>query len=148
MQLTAEKRSLPRYNRCMTKVAFVYDDIFLRHAPPPWHPDSRERLTGIILALKASGLWPKLLICRPRCASAEDLGRVHSPAYLEKIRSLPPGPLDEDTFLSSESFSAALHAAGAVMEAIDRCRADTPVCTLSRLAYSVPMVSNSHALMP
>ncbi len=111
-----------RYNRCMTKVGFVSDDIFLRHQPPSWHPDSPERLTNIIAALKASGLWSKLLICKPRRASPEDLGRVHSPAYLERIGSLPPGPLDQDTYISSGSFEAALHAAGAVMEAVDRCR--------------------------
>ncbi len=106
----------------MTKVGFVYDDVFLRHEPPPWHPDSRERLISIIVTLKASGLWPKLLICKPRRASLEDLSRVHSPSYLETIRSLPPGPIDQDTYISRDSFDAAVHAAGAVMEAVDRCR--------------------------
>jgi acetoin utilization deacetylase AcuC-like enzyme len=106
----------------MKKVGFVYDEIFLRHEPPPWHPDSRERLISIIKKLKASDLWTKLVECRPLCASQNDLLRVHTPAYIEKIKSFSPGEIDPDTYLSRDSFEAALHAAGAVMEAVKLCR--------------------------
>lgn len=106
----------------MKKVGFIYDDVFLRHEPPQWHPDTRERLTSIIRALKASGLSQKLVACKPRRADFEDLVRVHAPDYLEKIRLFGAGELDPDTYVSDDSFEAALHAAGAVMEAVAQCR--------------------------
>ncbi len=106
----------------MTRVGFLFDDAFLRHEPPSWHPDSAERLVRIMLSLKTDGLWDRLLILNQRRAATEDLARVHTRDYIEKIRTAPPGELDPDTFVSGSSFDAALHAAGAVMEAVEQCR--------------------------
>jgi acetoin utilization deacetylase AcuC-like enzyme len=106
----------------MKKVAFVYDEVFLRHEPPEWHPDSKDRLINIIITLKASGLWEKMIPCKPRRASYEDITRVHTPGYLEKVRSCGAAQLDQDTWVSEDSFDAALHAAGSVIEAVERCR--------------------------
>lgn len=110
------------YNSAMKKVGFLYDDIFLAHEPPAWHPDTGERLTAIVSALKTSDLWDKLIPCRPRPASSVDIGRVHHPDYIEKIRNCGAAELDQDTYLSENSFNAALHAAGAVIEAVEQCR--------------------------
>jgi acetoin utilization deacetylase AcuC-like enzyme len=104
------------------KVGFVYDDVFLRHKPPAWHPDSPDRLINVIATLQAADLWPQLAFLSPRRASFDDLARVHSREYIEKIRTMGAGELDPDTFLSDGTFEAALHAAGAVIEAIDRCK--------------------------
>ncbi len=106
----------------MNRVGFLYDEAFLRHQPPVWHPDSADRLLRIVHALKSAGLWDRVKILGPRCAGTEDLARVHTTAYIEKIRTAPPGELDPDTFVSDCSFEAALHAAGAVMEAVEQCR--------------------------
>jgi acetoin utilization deacetylase AcuC-like enzyme len=106
----------------MKNVGFLYDEVFLRHEPPVWHPDSPDRLVSIIVALKASGLWPKLLPITPRRATVDDLGRVHTREYIEKIITFGAGELDPDTYLSEGTLDAALHAAGAVMEAVERCR--------------------------
>jgi len=107
----------------MKKVGLIYDDVFLRHEPPKWHPESPERLLRIIALLKASGLWQKLTIIPPRRASFDDIGRVHTREYIEKIKSFGIGELDMDTFLSEGSLEAALHAAGGVMEAAAQCKA-------------------------
>ncbi len=106
----------------MRTVGFFFDDIFLRHEPPSWHPDSRERLTGILGALKGSGLWNKVLPCTPRTASIDDLCRVHTPSYIERIKACGRAELDPDTYVSEDSFEAACHAAGALMAAVDGCR--------------------------
>ncbi len=106
----------------MSKVGFFYDDIFLRHEPPEWHPDTKARLINIVGLLKASGLWEKMLLCKPRRADYADIARVHTPGYIEKIRSCGAAELDPDTYVSQDSFDAALHAAGAVTEAVERCR--------------------------
>ena len=115
----AEKELLKvKVKHLMNRVGFVYDEVFLNHKPPAWHPDSPDRLTNIILTLKASGIWPRLIPLHPRRATLDDIGRVHTREYIEKIRTFGAGELDPDTYLSEGSFDAALHAAGAVMEAV------------------------------
>ncbi len=106
----------------MRTVGFVYDEVFLHHAPPAWHPDTGDRLVNIIIGLKAAGLWGKIIYIKPRKARLEDIARVHTLAYIEKIRDFGPGELDPDTYMSEDSFVTALYAAGAVMEAVERCR--------------------------
>jgi acetoin utilization deacetylase AcuC-like enzyme len=106
----------------MKPVGFVYDEVFLYHEPPVWHPDSRDRLINIIITLKSAGLWDKLTHIRPRKAMPEDLALVHTPENIEKVRRLGAGEIDPDTYTSAESFEAASYAAGAVMEAVEQCR--------------------------
>jgi acetoin utilization deacetylase AcuC-like enzyme len=108
----------------MGTVGFVFDDIFLLHEPPSWHPDSRDRLINIIITLKAAGLWDKLVHIKPRRAEVGDIARVHSPEHIERMRNFGAGEIDPDTYASADTFEAALHAAGAVMEAVARCRND------------------------
>lgn len=108
----------------MKKVGIAYDDVLLRHEPPAWHPDSPDRLTTIISALKTSGLWDKLIPLLPRAATFEDLARVHTAPYIEKIRNFGSGELDTDTYVSEGTLNAAQYAAGAVMEAVEQCKQD------------------------
>ena len=106
----------------MNTVGYVYDEVFLYHEPPVWHPDSRDRLVNVGNALKAAGIWDKLMHIKPRKATPEDLSLVHTPDAIERIRSLGAGEVDQDTYTSVESFDTACYAAGAVMEAVDQCR--------------------------
>ncbi len=108
----------------MKKVGFAFDEICLRHEPPVWHPDLPDRIISIIVRLKASGFWPKLIPIPPRSATFDDLTRVHTRDYVEKIKNFGAGELDPDTYMSEGSFEAALHAAGAVIEAIELCKKD------------------------
>ena len=105
----------------MKRVGFVYDDIFLKHETPERHPENRDRLLAINEAILKSGLTKRLINIPPRMASVEELAFVHSERYIEKIRTQGPGFLDSDTYLSPHSFEAASYAAGAVIEAVDRC---------------------------
>ena len=106
----------------MKKVGFAYDEKCLLHEPPVWHPDSPGRLLHILSQLKASACWPNLIPLAHRRATEEELARVHTREYIEKIKNIGSGELDPDTYLSPGSFEAALHAAGAVVEAIEQCR--------------------------
>jgi len=106
----------------MKKVGFVYDDVFLCHEPPVWHPDSPDRLISVITMLKEAGLWNKLSLIKPRKAAPEDLALVHTPEAIERIRTLGAGEIDPDTYASADSFDVASYAAGAVMEAVEQCR--------------------------
>ena len=106
----------------MNKVGYIYDEVFLRHEPPSWHPDSPERLQWITSSLKSAGLWEKLTPLKPRRASTADLALVHTAEVIERIKSMGAGEVDPDTYTSAESFEAASCAAGAVMEAVEQCR--------------------------
>jgi len=106
----------------MRSVGFAYDDILLQHEPPSWHPDSPERLRAIISSLTDAGLWDELVHLRTRRASQEDIARVHTIEHIRHIEALGAGSVDPDTYMSSGSYEAALHAAGAVIEAVDHCR--------------------------
>jgi acetoin utilization deacetylase AcuC-like enzyme len=106
----------------MSSVGFAYHETFLRHEPPEWHPDSPERLIRIIVSLKAAGLWDLLLHLGPRRADEEDIALVHTREHVERIKAHGEGLIEPDTYLSAGSYEAALHAAGAVMGAVDQCR--------------------------
>jgi acetoin utilization deacetylase AcuC-like enzyme len=109
------------YINIMKKVGFIYDDIFLKHEMPPGHPESADRLVRIIEVLRHSEYWDNLIHFKPRRATEEDILRVHTKAYFDHIRTFT-GYFDPDTYVSEHSFEAALYAAGAVIEAIDKCR--------------------------
>jgi len=106
----------------MYKVGYIYDDVFLRHEPPVWHPDSPDRLLSINSSLKAVDLWGRLVHLKPRKASPEELGLVHTAAHIDAIRNRKAGEIDPDTYVSATSFEAASFAAGAVIEAVEQCR--------------------------
>lgn len=101
------------------KVGFVYDDIFLKHETPPGHPESKERLIAIVNHLKKQGLWDRLVHIKPRKATHEEIALVHELYYIEKIKSLPFGYIDPDTYLSENTYEVACYAVGAVLNAID-----------------------------
>lgn len=105
----------------MKKVGFLYDDIFLKHEMPPGHPESPQRLITILETLKASEYWDQLIRIKPRRASYEDILAVHTKSYLDTIQSFT-GFYDGDTYVSDQSYEAAMFAAGAVIEAIDHCK--------------------------
>jgi acetoin utilization deacetylase AcuC-like enzyme len=104
------------------KVGFIYDDIFLRHVTPDWHPERKERLVQIVSSLKKSGLWENLIRIKPRRATYEEIALVHTDDYISRIKTSGVGYLDPDTYMSEDSLEAALYAAGAVIEAVEQCK--------------------------
>ncbi len=106
----------------MKKAGFIYDDVFLKHEAPPGHPERGERLVSIVNTLKGSEVWDKLSHISPRKADFGQLEAVHTKEHVERIKKNRSGYADPDTYISPGSFEAALYAAGAVIEAIDRCK--------------------------
>jgi acetoin utilization deacetylase AcuC-like enzyme len=105
----------------MKKVGFLYDDVFLLHETPPGHPESKERLIAIIDSLKKTDLWDELIRLKPKMAEKRDVLSVHTNSYFEKINKFS-GYFDADTYVSNHSVEAALYAAGAVIEAVHKCK--------------------------
>ncbi len=103
------------------KVGFVYDPIYLKHDTGQ-HVENAKRLEAIISHLEKTGLKQQLTPIRPRAASIEELSLVHDEHYISRIRDVAQkggGWLDADTVMSSNSYEAALYAAGGVIRATE-----------------------------
>lgn len=89
----------------------------------PLHPECPARLRAIDDQLIASGLLHYLQHYDAPLASFEQLARVHTPDYINSVRSTSPETglayLDPDTAMNPDSLNAALRAAGAVLLATD-----------------------------
>lgn len=108
----------------MKRVGFYYDDIFLKHHTPLWHPEAPSRLVNLINSLKASSIWNELIHLKPKMARFEDIALIHTEYYIDRIKNARVGHLDADTYFSEGSLEAALYAVGAVLSSIDKIKVD------------------------
>jgi acetoin utilization deacetylase AcuC-like enzyme len=103
--------------------AYLTHPSFLLHEMGPYHPECPDRLTAIGDRLIASGLDAYLQHHTAPAATRQQLARVHGDRYLEQIEDASPASglhyIDPDTALCPHSLTAARHAAGAVVHAVD-----------------------------
>jgi acetoin utilization deacetylase AcuC-like enzyme len=103
----------------MTLALYTHQDM-LDHRPGEYHPERPERLKAVTDALSDSDL--DLAVTDAPIVERADLARVHRDRYLDVIEAIQPGAhrfkLDEDTFMSAGSLSAARRAAGAAVAAV------------------------------
>ena len=103
---------------------FLTHPLCKAHEMGNWHPECPARLSAIQDQLIASGLAPFLEQIDAPQASLSAIVRAHDPEYVDHLRNRAPErgyfPLDPDTSMNPSSWKAALHAAGAVVEATDR----------------------------
>jgi acetoin utilization deacetylase AcuC-like enzyme len=94
------------------------------HEMGSWHPECPARLAAIHDQLIVSGLSPFLEHIDAPAAPLETITRAHARDYVEYLQDEVPDrgylALDPDTSMNPSSWHAALHAAGAVVEATDR----------------------------
>lgn len=106
----------------MKKTALYYHPVFLEHDNGFGHPERPERLTAILEALGNGGLIDQLDRREPKATSEEIIALVHPQAHIDRVRELAArggGHLDMDTPVSPRSYEAALHSAGAAVDAVD-----------------------------
>ncbi len=105
------------------RTAYITHASCRRHSMGSDHPESAERLHAINDQLIASGLLDHLIHYDAEQASREQLTRVHTETYVDWIFQQAPAEglvaLDGDTAMNKYTLSAALHAAGAVVQAVD-----------------------------
>ncbi len=103
--------------------AYLTHPSCLKHDMGSDHPESPARIHAIEDQLIASGLLHFLDRHEARAASIEELARVHTQGYIESVFKLSPSAgmvyLDGDTAMNPYSLDAALHAAGAAVQAVD-----------------------------
>lgn len=119
----------------MTTTAFISHPDTLLHVMDGTHPESPARVTAIRDRLAQEKLLDRLQQHEAPAATDEQLTRVHSPAYVRRIREIAPPAglvrLDADTAMGPMTLSAALHAAGAAVLATDLViagKADNAFC--------------------
>jgi acetoin utilization deacetylase AcuC-like enzyme len=93
---------------------------FEEHVTPPGHPERMER-AHVFNAVAARWLERGGRTAAPRAVTAEELARVHDPAYLGKLACTAGRAvqLDADTYTSPESMEIAALAAGAAVQAVE-----------------------------
>jgi len=102
-------------------VGYVYDPVYLKHDTGQ-HVENARRLEAIISHLEETGLRQRLSPIPPRAATDEELSLVHDKYHIAHIQAVARkggGWLDVDTVMSSDSYQAALYAAGGLIRATE-----------------------------
>jgi len=95
----------------------IYHEKYLEHNLGLGHPESPERLKKTMELLKKIIDKPNIELLKPNPASEEDLLRVHTKSYVEKIKSMSRtgGVLTLDTPVPSGVYEIAKLSAGGAM---------------------------------
>ncbi|MGD9963411.1 MAG: histone deacetylase family protein [Thermoplasmata archaeon] len=112
-------------------MAIFFNDEFYGHVQDPFHPESPERLRGIVQKLKAHDLWKDV---RPSKTGRRDLLRlVHEEDYIDFIETCGECNLTMDTRVHHETYGiAALSAQCAVDAAMHSKEHHEPTFALTR----------------
>jgi len=104
-------------------IAYISHPECLRHDTGEGHPENARRISVIEDQLIATGLLDVLRNFDAPEVTADQLRRVHTPAYLVAMEAMAPESgyvrVDPDTVISQGSLQAARRAAGAVVAATD-----------------------------
>ncbi|MCZ7529599.1 MAG: histone deacetylase [Acidimicrobiia bacterium] len=98
------------------------DPSFVAHDTGRGHPERAGRLAAVARGIEAAGLRDAVVELEPRAATSAEMARVHDPTYLaavERFCEAGGGMVDPDTVASVDSWTAATHAAGAGLEAVE-----------------------------
>lgn len=97
------------------------DPLFLEHQPGPGHPESPQRLLRTLSLLRERPLAGVREVT-PRAATDAELSVTHTAPLREQLAawSGQTARVDADTVMSPGSYGAALRAAGAAVEAVER----------------------------
>jgi acetoin utilization deacetylase AcuC-like enzyme len=96
---------------------------YLAHDTGPGHPERPARLDAVLAGLEAAGVPDALVWVEPRRATRAELERVHPAWHLDDLEAFCAaggGRIDADTSAGASSWDAALLAAGAGLDAVER----------------------------
>ena len=104
------------------RVAFYDDPVFRQHDSGRGHPERPERLDAIRRGLRDAQLEPRMAALPARAATKAELLRVHTPEHVRAIAASEGRTVrfDTDTQAGPRSYRAALQAAGAAVDAVER----------------------------
>jgi acetoin utilization deacetylase AcuC-like enzyme len=121
---------------------FIYDKFYLKHGNGPFHPESPERLKNIKIAVDSMKPGYTINHIRPLKADEKQIGMVHYPEYIEKVKRLSSEGrlsfLDADTGVNKHTYSCALLAAGGCFTGLDHILKPGTLCRRFFLACRPP----------
>ena len=103
-------------------VGVVCDERFACHLQGVFHMESSKRCEAIQSVIRDPALANRLFHVAPRPATREEIGWVHTPAYIARVAATAGQPLasmDVDTQTTAESYDTARLAVGAVFSLLD-----------------------------
>lgn len=103
------------------QTGLIYNPAYLNHETRG-HPEKGERVSYSYDALGKAGVLEKLTGINPRPASMEEIGMVHLPEYIARVRDFSNrggGSFGPDNAGSRGTFETALLAAGGTLSAVD-----------------------------
>jgi acetoin utilization deacetylase AcuC-like enzyme len=103
-------------------ISFISHPEYLRHETGRRHPEEPARLTAIIRHLETTGMLTQLVQAEPTEPSLDWLALAHTPDYISTIEDACARgvrALDPDTYISPDSYRAALLAVGGALLAVD-----------------------------
>ena len=118
----------------------IYSDTFLNHQTGSFHPESPQRLEGIVKALKTVSWSDRLQWQHPTNLTQRDplpyIKNIHTLDHIERVKTIAAkggGFIDGDTIVSPQSYEVALLAVNAWLDGVDRVlQTNHPVFVLSR----------------
>ncbi|MBK5221398.1 MAG: histone deacetylase [Acidimicrobiia bacterium] len=117
-------------------VLFTTHPRYLEHETGTGHPERPARLQAVLDGVRASGVEDAVVRVEARAATRAEVERVHPRAFLDALERFCAGgggDIDGDTVAVPASWDAALLAAGAGLDAIerlDRGEADAAFCAV------------------
>jgi len=96
-------------------VAIFYNEEFLSHVQDPFHPESPDRLRGIIQKLSEHGLWKNVI--PSKTARLETLKLVHDEDYIDFIKTCGECAITLDTMVHHETYGIAALSAECAVDA-------------------------------
>jgi acetoin utilization deacetylase AcuC-like enzyme len=109
----------------LSQVLLSTHERYLDHLTRAGHPERPARLGAVVGGIRAAGLGDALVPVTPRPATKEELALVHPVDHLDRLEAFCAeggGNLDPDTAASERSWDAAVLAAGAGLDAVERLR--------------------------
>jgi acetoin utilization deacetylase AcuC-like enzyme len=102
------------------KVAIYDDPIFREHDSGAGHPERPERVDAVRRGIVEAGLTERLSWPAVRPATDAELLRVHTEKHVRSVEATKGRTVafDPDTQAGPRTYEAALHAAGAVVDAV------------------------------
>lgn len=107
----------------MAPISIYTHPICLKHDMGEFHPESPKRLQSILSALQEHFDEDEIHVIESVQVTREQLYRVHDKDYVDGIFGMAPEKdrvqIDPDTAMNPFTLPAALHASGAMVQAVD-----------------------------
>ena len=130
-------------------MTLLYHDPIFQHHDTGSHPENAGRLAAVDARLAEAGL---IEACEQRdClpVSLSSLSRIHTPEHVDAVQQFAAGGggrIEVDTLVSPHSYDVAMHAAGAVCDAVERVTAADATNAHARNALCLVRPPGHHAV--